>query len=351
MEKVKSIAFYLPQYHAIPENDESWGKGFTEWTNVKKAEPRFKGHYQPRIPADEIGYYDLMKHKNIFQKQIKLARENGIYGFCFYHYWFLGKKALEKPIEQFLKKNTLDFNFCLSWANEPWRKIWDGCDTIIQEQSYGMNEDWIEHFNYLVQFFKDERYIKINGKPIILIYRSGHIEKFNEMMECWRDQASKKGFPGIYVISTLNNYDDSYVLRNKDIDAVCEFPPLIKVCNVPSRTAGDTCVLDYDVVTSSLINTKKYHPVQFKGVFPGWDNTARRTSGAHVVHGSTPEKFKHYFRMQVLNTVSEFPVGKRLLFINAWNEWAEGAYLEPDKKFGRRYLEAIKEVLVGENSE
>lgn len=349
---IKPIAFYLPQFHAIPENDKWWGKGFTEWTNVRKAKPLFKGHYQPRIPADEIGYYDLMKDKNIFQKQIKLAKEHGIYGFCFYHYWFRGKKLLEKPVERFLNEKTLDFNFCLSWSNGNWTKRWDGLESdVLQKQDYGKREDWIEHFNYLIPFFEDDRYIKIDGKPIVLIYSTGRIKNFNEIIGCWREQATKRGLDGIYVISTLNCYDDSYVLYDKDVDAACEFPPF-SVRDVAPRVIIDGfSVFDYGrVVTNALANKKKYHSVQFKGVSPGWDNAARGCRGGRAYHRPTPEKFKHYVRMQALNTVKELPVGKRFLFINAWNEWAEGAYLEPDKKFGRGYLEAIKEALAKEKS-
>jgi len=343
-KSIKPIAFYLPQFHAIPENDKWWGKGFTEWTNVRKALPLFPGHYQPRIPADEVGYYDLLD-PTIMEKQIELAKVYGIYGFCFYHYWFNGKKLLEKPIEQFLEDKSLDFNFCLSWANEPWTRRWDGLETdVLQEQDYGKREDWIKHFNYLSSFFKDERYIKINGKPIILIYRIGHIKNFNRMIRCWRDQAAKKAIAGIYVISCLNGFGDSYVLHNKDIDAVYEFPPTNNR-NITSRIIAGAHVLDYDEVTNDLINLRKYHAVQFKGVFPGWDNTARRKKGGFVCLGATPEKFKRYFRTQALNTAREFPAEKQLIFINSWNEWAEGAYLEPDQKFGRGYLEAIKKTL------
>jgi len=342
---IRLIAFYLPQFHAIPENDAWWGKGFTEWTNVKKAKPLFPGHYQPRIPADEIGYYDLSDSKTL-EKQVDLARQYGLHGFCFYHYWFKGKLLLEKPLESFLRNKDLDFNFCLCWANEPWSRRWHGQEEdVLQGQNYGDKEGWVEHIKYLLPFLKDKRAITIEGKPIFLIYRIGHVKNANEMISCWREEAKKQGLPSIYVVSVLGSHKDCYHFKDMDIDAACEFVPMYPFQKkVKPHKTGNTAVYDYDSSWRDILNRKKVFPVQHKGAFASWDNTPRSGEHGFVWQGSTPKKYKFYLKQQIKKTLKEH-ANNGLIFINAWNEWAESCYLEPDKKYGRAYLEATKEAL------
>ena len=344
---IRLIAFYLPQFHAIPENDAWWGKGFTEWTNTKKAKPLFPGHYLPRIPADEIGYYDLADPKTL-EKQVDLARQYGLHGFCFYHYWFKGKLLLEKPVESFLKNKELDFHFCLCWANEPWSRRWHGQEEdVLQQQNYGDKEDWIAHFEYLIPFLKDKRAIKIDGKPVFLTYRIGHVKNVNEMINCWREKAEREGLPGIYVVSILGSFEDCYRLKGINIDAVCEFVPMYPSSGnrkvKPLRT-GEANVYDYDASWRDILNRNKIFPVQYKGAFASWDNTPRRGKQGDVWQGSTPKKYKFYLKQQIKRTLREH-ANNGLIFINSWNEWAESCYLEPDKRYGRAYLEATKEAL------
>lgn len=209
---MKVIAFYLPQFHSIPENDMMWGKGFTEWVNVKKSKPLFKGHYQPRKPLND-NYYNLLDD-DIKKWQVNLAKEHGIYGFCFYHYWFNGKKLLEKPVEQFLNNSNLDISFCLSWANEAWSKAWvSKSDEVLYEQEYGNEKNWEEHFTYLLPFFKDKRYIKENNKPLFIIYRPELIDCLNEMLDYLDKRAKECGFSGIAFAYQHVNF---YLKKNKD---------------------------------------------------------------------------------------------------------------------------------------
>jgi len=224
--QLRIIAFYLPQYHEIPENNEWWGDGFTDWVNVKKAKPLFSGHIQPKKPHADIGYYNLLDIETIV-KQTEIAKNYGINGFCFYHYWFKGKKLLEKPFENVLKLKKPDFPFCLCWANEPWARTWDGRDyDVLQKQAYGDEKEWREHFQYILPALRDERAIKIDGKPIFLIYRIEHMDRHaNEMISLWRKEAKKEGLRDLYIISMLNNKFTDSKIRAFDIDAVCEFFP------------------------------------------------------------------------------------------------------------------------------
>ena len=367
----KSIAFYLPQYHAIPENDKAWGKGFTEWTNVKKAVPLVKQQYQPQEPLND-DYYSLLDVDTI-RKQISLAKEYGIYGFCFYHYYFKnGKKLLEKPIELFLENVDLDIPFCLSWANEPWTKRWDGSENeVIVEQDYGNEDEWREHFEYLLHFFLDERYIRNpkTQKPLFLIYRPSLIPNVERMLKEWDEMAKKSGLPGIEFII---QYPEEDVLAGKireGFDGIVEFEPLyttslwmnsyrnkakFALTNLffnfsfwKQRIAGmikggKFSLYSYDLTVKDSCNVrsnKKCYP----GVFPGWDNTARKNINASCYWGNTPDKFYEYLRkkLDINDEVYHMP----FIFINAWNEWGEGAHMEPDKKYKYGFLEAHKRAL------
>lgn len=356
-KKARVIAFYLPQFHPIPENDKWWGKGFTEWTNVRKAKAYHKGQYQPRVPLNN-NYYDL-RDVSTLMWQANLAEEYGIYGFCFYHYWFAGKLLLEKPAELLLENKCINMQFCFSWANEPWARTWDGKNKqVLMPQDYGGEVDWEKHFMYLLSFFKDERYIKINGKPMFLIYKSTSIEHCAEMMDYWNHLATQYGFGGIHFVKTLKFWFPEK--RNLPFSAQVEFEPVlersrlglwnkrirrytIKVINKMFSTEfpENAPILFAKIVNESCEN---YSP---KGTYPcvfmGWDNSPRRGVAANYVTAPTKQEFKDFLLRKI-------EIGRKVyetdyLFVNAWNEWAEGTYLEPDELHKYEYLEAIKEVL------
>lgn len=349
MDKPKIIAFYLPQYHTIPENDKWWGEGFTEWTNVKKAKPLFKEHQQPKEPLND-NYYCLLDSKTQ-EWQAKLAAENGIYGFCYYHYWFNGKMLLEKPMELMLENKNIALPFCISWANEPWARTWDGKDKeVLMPQVYGDKNEWKEHFNYLIQFFKDERYIKIDNKPVFLIYRTENIKECNEMIESWDEECKKNGFDGIYIVETMNSFQK--VSNCKNSEAVVEFEPMLTIRHeLPIYIQGLRYIkkklglldkINYDRVWNSILDRKRdYGKTTFLGAFINWDNTARKRSKGLVLTGATPKKFQRYLNKQIEKSMES---ENEFIFINAWNEWAEGTYFEPDKINKYSYLEKLKEI-------
>lgn len=370
---MKIITYYLPQFHSIPENDKWWGKGFTEWTNVKKAEKLFEGHNQPRIPLDN-NYYNLLSN-DVKRWQVNLAKEYGIYGFCMYHYWFNGKKLLEKPIEQYLEDKTLDLPFCFSWANEYWTNGWvSDNNTILLSHNNDDENDWINHFNYFLPFFKDDRYIKIDGKPLLILYFPTILERLDEMIECWRKLAKKNGFPGIEILyqKAMSHFDES--LDKSKFDGGIEFQPgysllknqsvykrkmdkLIFKCvnfaksklkiNFLRRTQNKEIHISYDKVWNDILNTNPDNEKMYPGAFVDWDNTARKGVRGSVYDGVTPEKFEKYLTMQIKRTKEVY--NKDILFMFAWNEWGEGGYLEPDKKNGYRFLNAIKNALNANN--
>lgn len=353
------IAFHLPQFHTIPENDAWWGKGFTEWTNVKKARSLFKGHRQPRIPYNG-NYYDLMNPEALIW-QTNLARQYDIFGFCYYHYWFNSKKLLEKPIEQILKTKEPDFPFCLAWANEPWTRTWDGRKSqILMHQTYGDEKDWQAHFDYLTPFFNDQRYIRINDKPVFVIYRTSSIPNCDQMLAFWQKAAQNSGIGGIYFIEMMNSFQNrSFSLET---EAVVEFEPLYTLAsgfNLMEKIKNKTRVIlnknslsivDYDLLWKKIIlrqNTISQKTV-FGGGFVDFDNSSRRTKYAMVLKGVSPEKFENYLTLQLKRSKEVYK--SEFIFFNAWNEWAEGAYLEPDDENRFQYLEAVKKALENVNS-
>lgn len=349
MGDTKIIAFYLPQYHTIPENDKWWGEGFTEWTNTKKARPLFKGHQQPKTPLND-NYYCLLDSETQ-EWQAKLAQENGVYGFCYYHYWFNGKMLLEKPMELMLENKNITLPFCISWANEPWARTWDGKDKeVLMPQSYGGEKEWQEHFNYLLRFFKDDRYIKIDNKPVFLIYRTSNIPNCEQMIEYWNQLCKKYDFNGIYLIETMNSFQNRSCLNNSS--AVVEFEPMLTIRHyLPLHTQGIRYIkkklsildkLDYNSVWEKIINKDiDYGKKKFLGAFVSWDNTARKGKKGLVIKNSNAELFKKNLKRQILKCKKE---KSELIFINAWNEWAEGTYLEPDDNEKYNYIKVIKEV-------
>jgi len=354
----KVIAFYLPQFHPFKENDAWWGKGFTEWSNVAKAIPQFKDHYQPRLPSD-LGYYDL-RLTDVMAEQINMANLHGIEAFCFHYYWFAGHRLMEKPLEAYLENDEkLNFPFCLCWANENWTRRWDGSENDIlmaQEHSEADNE---AVFYDLLRYFKDKRYITVNGKPLIVIYRPDIITDLQELTKQWRALAVKEGLPGLHLVSTNAFGFKDY--QGIGFDAIVEFPPHgIEAGNINSKIelynndyTGN--VYDYDeVIDFSLQRLESQAESEYaKGYYPtvmtAWDNSARKPGNGNVFHGATPAKFQRWIDGCYRWSNDEHHNGEKFVFVNAWNEWAEGTYLEPDKKYGYAYLNAVRST-INENS-
>lgn len=350
---MKLIAFYLPQFHTIPENDRWWGKGFTEWTNTRKSKPLFAGHYQPREPLQD--YYYELTDPAARKWQAEMAKKYGIYGFCYYHYWFKGKTLLETPFNEVLRSGEPDLPFCLSWANEPWTRTWDGLDDeVLMPQNYGDEEDWEDHFYYLLPAFRDQRYIRIDEKPVFIIYRPASIPRCSEMLKYWDGLAKQYDLNGIYFIDMLNGFEITSI---EGFHASIEFEPAYtwKHCTSDiERWAAINEVdgkdrrfdlFDYDMVWLYIlrrVNARSDKKI-FLGAFVDWDNSPRRGSNASIFDGANPEKFSKYLNLQIQKSISLYK--NAFLFINAWNEWAEGTYLEPDKKYGFGYLEAVRKAL------
>ena len=360
----KIIAFHLPQYHSFPENDEWWGKGFTDWVNVKKARPLFKGHYQPRVPLNK-NYYNMMDYETR-KWQAETAQKYGVDGFCYYHYWFNGKLLMEKPLEALLKEKEIALPFCLCWANEPWTRAWDGgVNDVIMPQHYGDKIDWDNHIDYLLRFFKDERYIKIDNRPMLVLYRANNVDKCEEMICYWDNVCKQHGFNGIYIVEERNSFQYSACLQNSC--AVLDFEPLYhkklvyercfwrnKIRKIIPRYVKKIphMMFFYDYCWKHIIMdvTKKVGDKEhFIGAFVGWDSSPRKNRNGQICLGdSSPKAFGRYFH-QLYDKAKEKDVD--FIFINAWNEWAEGTYLEPDERYGYGYLEEIKKALSGDKNE
>lgn len=371
---MKIIPLYLPQFHQIPENDEWWGKGFTEWTNMKKAKPLFDGHYQPRVPLDN-NYYDLSDVESL-RWQCKIAKEHGIYGFCFYHYWFNGHKLLEKPMELLLANPDIDIKYCISWANENWTNGWVSKDTkILMGHDFDDENDWVEHFNYMLKFFIDPRYIIEENKPLLTIYVPHHIRKLTKMLKVWEQMAVDNGFDGMkFIYQHVNSHLDSTMDKSL-FDYGIQFQPqyseltkankstqLLKIwapkissflqqrlgIHIKLFNRQDKVTLkSYDETWENILSLKPNRAGDLPCAFVDWDNTPRREERGDVFIGATPEKFKKYFKQLINKAKNEYDTDK--IFVFAWNEWAEGGYLEPDEKYGYGYLNAIKESLAESN--
>ena len=346
---VRLIAFYLTQFHPVPENDLWWGKGFTEWTNATKSLPLFEGHYQPHLPTD-LGFYDL-RVRETRRDQIAMAKSCGIDGFCYYYYWFSGHKLLEKPLEDMLADPDSDMPFCLCWANENWTRRWDAAEhEILIAQNYRPEDD-VAFIKSLVPYLKDPRYIKIDGAPLIMVYRPQHMPDSAKSVQIWRDYCASVGIPKIHTACALThgNWDN----RSFGFDSGVEFPPHNMAS--PNLASGLSfhkpyhgyCP-DYSSIAEMYLG-KTYDQNQsvFHGVFPSWDNSARRGSIGTVILNGTPENYEHWLARTIAKTKSEHPNRDRLVFINAWNEWAEGCHLEPDRKYGRGFLEATAKAKAG----
>lgn len=364
-KKAQVIAFYLPQFHPIPENDKWFGKGFTEWTSVAKTKPLFKGHYQPHIPAD-LGFYDL-RLPEVRAAQANLAKEAGVDAFCYYHYWFgNNRKLLEKPLQEVIRLGEPDYPFCLCWANHTWyRKLWDANTNTLNQQQimpqlYPGIEDIKQHFSSLLPVFKDKRYYKIKGKLPFVIYNAKEIPNVEEFQAIWNQLAIENGLPGFYWIA--------YTAEKNDIDKT----PFTKFDSVVLSLALSFFVKQRKTIVSKVLSLLKeyigkwiskpafvyeyrdmYHhfldPICvneriFPVILPNWDNSPRRGAGAVIYNNSTPSLFKEHVK-EALNLIKEKNVEDKILFLKSWNEWGEGNYMEPDLKYGKGFITALKEAL------
>lgn len=369
---MKSIAYYLPQFHEIPENNKWWGAGFTEWTNVKRAIPYFEGHTQPYVPQD---YYDLSRDNNTLHKQIAMAKKYGLHGFCFHYYWFSGKRLLEKPIEMMLRDNSpqCNFPFMLCWANENWTRRWDGAEHDVLIKQNHTPEDHMNVVRDLMRYMIDDRYIKIKNKPILVIYRVHNIDMFLYLKLLMNQEAKKAGFDGVYIVATAAfNYNRTW---EHHVDAVVDFPPhppYYKDIFYPlvTKTFTDTegypmyrpaqrkqhhvgKIYDYKKTADSYklyyeelmrTNIKKSVEQYYPCVFPSWDNTARKMENSHIFAEPCVEKFKEWLTAATRFSTANNDEDNSFVFINAWNEWAEGAMLEPNNFTGYKNLQAVKHV-------
>ncbi|MCD6535245.1 MAG: glycoside hydrolase family 99-like domain-containing protein [Deltaproteobacteria bacterium] len=347
---IRLIAFYLPQFHQIPENDAWWGKGFTEWTNVKAAKPQFEGHYQPHVPG-ELGYYDLTNALETQRRQVELAELYGLEGFCFYFYWFDGKRLLEGPVQQYLENKELDFPFCLCWANENWCRRWDGLDDEILISQNHSPEDDLAFIEYTSRYFHDSRYIRVQGKPLLLVYRPGLLPSAKATANRWRQWCRNRGIGEIYLA-----YTQSFEVVNPEkygFDAAIEFPP--NLAGIPPLAACEKKLFHrdftgtiYDLGEIAKRSNHYTHPdyTLFRSVCPSWDNTARRGEAATIFVNDSPVSYQQWLHNAAIDTAGRFKQKEAsLVFVNAWNEWAEGAHLEPDQTNGYAYLQATRDAI------
>jgi lipopolysaccharide biosynthesis protein len=353
--KLHLIAFYLPQFHPIPENDAWWGPGFTEWTNVTRARPQFRGHRQPRLPAD-LGYYDL-RLPEAREAQAELAREYGLSAFCYYYYWFGGQKLLDRPLKEVLATGKPDFPFLLLWANEPWSRGWGGrARDILMPQDY--RPGWATALaKDVAPILRDPRYFRFQEAPVFLIYRPGHIPHRIEAFSEFRTALSELGIPKIHFGGTWPNFSGDEPLppdpASIGFDSYVEFQPRgwrksgQQIVQLPGDPNNARVVYEYNHSIENALE-KLCEPIvgtRHRGVTMGWDNTARRACGGTVYHGATPSNFRRWLRGLVEHELKTEGPAERLIFVNAWNEWAEGTYLEPDQDFGRGWLEAVASAL------
>lgn len=374
---------YFPQLHAVPENDEWWGKGFTDWDNVKSAVPQFEGHYQPRVPLKN-NYYDQSKIETL-RAQIDLAKTHGVYGFCHYHYWFDGKQLLETPTNLMLENKELDLPFCLSWANETWSRRWDAQDhqILIKQTHPPKQESWKKHYDYLIKAWKDPRAIKVDGKPVFVIYRPQRIDKVDEMLAYWKVLALKDGLPGLYFVfqkqyelpqrGCLDSFDATFQFQ--PFEAVASFelthhcwfykffrmrilrravnktfrmlPDYVQhlLSSFKAKYFGRLTFYDYEEVWRQIVEIRPdIKLTTYPGAFVDWDNTARYKNRATFFNGASPQSFEKWFT-KLTETMPLRNLPENFIFLNAWNEWSEGTYLEPDERFGYQYVDAVKKVL------
>lgn len=354
MSSVKPIAFYLPQFHPVAENSEWWGPGFTEWTNVARARPNFVGHHQPHVPR-ELGFYDLRLVENM-RAQAELAALYGVHGFCFYYYWFDGRRILERPIDNYLNSD-IDFPFCICWANENWTRTWDGLEKdVLLEQKHGEDQDR-RFMEDILPLLADRRAIRVDGKPMLLVYRADLFPDSKQTAERWRDVARRNGIGEIHLVAV--QFYGIVDPRDWGFDAAVEFPPHtfigpenrvdrhVEMIN-PEFRGG---MVDYRKVIAQSLGRNKPDFRWYRGIVPSWDNTARRQNTSHILVDSSPSLYGHWLRWLVEYTRANNAPEDQILFINAWNEWGEGCHLEPDLKHGLAYLEATYGAVTGKTPE
>jgi lipopolysaccharide biosynthesis protein len=354
-------AFYLPQFHPIPENDEWWGTGFTEWRNVVAARPRYPGHHQPQLPG-ELGFYDL-RVPEVREAQAALARDHGVSAFCYYHYWFGGRRLLERPFSEVLASGRPDFPFLLCWANENWTRVWDGSSrSVLMQQSYSEADD-VAHLAYLAAAFADPRYVRVDGKPVFLVYRASQLPEPLRTTETWRREARRLGIGELY-LCRVDSFGSEHAVPPGEwgFDAEVGFIPEYGTLGPPLRRAvpwkvarrlrltasvyARNNVFDYDDVVSQMLARPPAPYPRLPCVTVAWDNSARRAENAVIYRDATPEAYERWLRTEIerLRARTDVP---HLMFVNAWNEWAEGSHLEPDAKWGRAYLDATKRAIDG----
>jgi len=383
--RARLIAFYLPQFHPIPENDKWWGPGFTEWTNVAKARPLFPGHYQPRLPGD-LGFYDL-RLPETRAAQAELARSAGIEGFCYWHYWFAGKRLLERPFNEVLRSGEPNFPFCLGWANQNWSGIWHGApNRILMEQTYPGPEDHERHFYTLLSAFHDERYIRVHDMPLFVIFQPRELPNVSAFVEQWQLLALKNGLKGIHFVSHLSHHEwasdyegagfsGAVVATNLKMLAV----PIRKLqashydriklqtrririserLRVSRRIAAYVglkawrrlfgafpYIFHYEDAAMFFLNQLQPRMNSYPCIIPDWDNSPRSGARGLILYGSSPDLFRNHAE-EAVGVVENREPEDRIIFVKSWNEWAEGNYLEPDRKFGHGYLDALREVVWG----
>jgi lipopolysaccharide biosynthesis protein len=339
---VNLVAFYLPQFHPIAENDAWWGKGFTEWTNVSKALPHFPGHYQPRLPSD-LGFYDLRLPETL-RAQASLAKRYGIGAFCFHWFWFGGKRLLETPLNTLRANPDIDLPFFINWANENWTRRWDGKEkSILLAQKYGPDDD-LALADAFLDIMRDPRYVRIDGRPVVMLYRPFLMPDAAATVDRWRTRFAECGENDPYVL--MDYCDDAHDPRRYGIDAAVQYPPhnlgpdmaRNNELHAVYETTYNGAIFEYGSLVERMLDMPEPAFKLFRGVCPTWDNTARRPNDGMVFTGSTPRAYGRWLAETAQRTFEACPASERLVFINAWNEWAEGAYLEPDRRFGHAYL-------------
>jgi hypothetical protein len=338
--EVKALAYYLPQFHAFPENDAWWGEGFTEWVNVRRARPFFEGHRQPAAPHPTVGYYTL--GPEVLRKQAALARRHGIYGFCFHHYWFTGKRLMAMPVDSLLERPDIDLPFCLNWANENWTRRWDGHDDdVLIAQRYSPEDD-AAFMGDLLRYFRDSRYIRIKGRPLLLVYKAQLLPEPAATVARWREACAAAGDQPPF-LAMVQSYYPCKNPRDYGFDAVAQFPPHgvqnhVRVPGVHDDFSGE--FLSYSGVMRSQTACWTRERTVFPGVMPAWDNTPRRMNKAAIVAGTSPEAYERSLVKACAFVRESYPPELRYVFINSWNEWAEGANIEPSAASGFTYLNA-----------
>lgn len=346
---IRLIASYLPQFYPTQENNEWWGEGFTEWTNVGKAQPLFKGHYQPRVPAD-LGYYDL-RLPIVREQQAKMAQKYGIEGFCYWHYWFgNGKRILENVFNEVLETGKPDFPFCLGWANETWSGVWHGAkNKILMEQQYPGESDYEAHFFEVLKAFNDPRYIRIDNKPLFMVYKPELIPNPHEFITCWRKLANDNGLEGIYFVGQTTEIEKKDLILSLGFDVInCvrlydyRRYTLSLVERGLKRVLGGLNVFEYGEAIKYFTGEEDAKIDCIPTIIPNWDHSPRSGKRGYILNNSTPELFRKHVK-DVINKIKDKPSQHKIAFIKSWNEWGEGNHLEPDIKFGLKYLEVLKE--------